>query len=252
MSVPGSAGHRPASLPFAPPPVLAPGRGGPLAFALRWSRRLALALAGLAATLLLAILVLRFVNPPMTPVMAAEHILGEGADHRWVPLERISPHLVRAVLLSEDARFCTHHGVDMVELRAAIRAAQRGNPRGASTITMQVIKNLFLWPQRSYVRKIIELPLALVLDLVWPKRRVLEVYLNIAEWGPGVYGIEAAAQRSFGKSAAMLTMEEAVRLAVALPNPAERDPAGPDEIVDRLSHRLAARMGEALPMRCLR
>ncbi len=128
-------------------------------------------------------------------------------DRRWVPLAQISPRLVGAVLMSEDARFCIHGGVDWDALREVIADAEDGEPsRGASTLTMQTAKNLFLWPSRSYIRKGLEIPLALWLDLVWPKQRIVEVYLNIAEWGPGVFGAEAAAQANFGKPASDLTL----------------------------------------------
>jgi monofunctional biosynthetic peptidoglycan transglycosylase len=174
--------------------------------------------------------------------MLSERWGGASLDHRWVALESMSPRLVRAVVGSEDARFCAHHGIDFRQLKSAIEATRNGNPRGASTITMQVVKNLFLWPSRSYVRKAIELPLALMLELVWPKRRILEVYLNIAEWGPGIYGAEAAAQNAFGKPASRLTDAESVRLAVSLPNPIERDAGDPDATVERLAARLERRL----------
>jgi monofunctional biosynthetic peptidoglycan transglycosylase len=154
-----------------------------------------------------------------------------------VPIERISSHLIKAVILSEDGGFCRHRGVDLAALGEAIE-----NDRGGSTITMQVVKNLFLWPSRSYVRKAIEICLAYLVDLIWPKRRILEVYLNIAEWGDGVFGAEAAARQHFRKSATRLTPGEAALLAVALPNPMERTPGSPGPGMSRLAQRLLVRM----------
>lgn len=157
----------------------------------RWSGRIAkLLLVALVAVVGLMLLY-RFVDPPTTPTLAWRAVKGEPIDQRWVPIEQISPRLVQAVIASEDARFCEHWGIDFAQLRAAIEETRDGNPRGASTITMQVTKNVFLWLERSYLRKAIELPLALILDLVMPKRRIMEIYLNIAEWAPGVYGAEA-------------------------------------------------------------
>lgn len=228
------------------------GRGGWWRLIRLWALRLAVVCVGLLGLVLGLMVLYRFVAPPTTPTLAVSQLLGGSVDRRWVTYERISPHLVRAVLASEDARFCIHYGVDFGELRAAIQDARQGHPRGASTITMQVVKNVFLWPSRSYVRKAIELPLALVLDALWPKRRIMEVYLNIAEWGEGLYGAEAAAQRYFGKSAAALTEAEAARLAVSLPSPAERDAGEPDETVERLAERLLARMRGRIPLGCLR
>jgi monofunctional biosynthetic peptidoglycan transglycosylase len=160
--------------------------------------------------------------------------------------------LVRAVIASEDARFCLHRGIDFGELKAAIEDARQGNPRGASTITMQVVKNVFLWPSRSYVRKALELPLALLLDFAWPKRRIMEVYLNIAEWGPGIYGAEAAARHYFGKPARLIDQGEAARMAVTLPNPVERDAGEPSAGVERLAGRIETRMRRAVAVGCVR
>jgi monofunctional biosynthetic peptidoglycan transglycosylase len=156
------------------------------------------------------------------------------------------------VIASEDAHFCVHHGIDFGELKAAIKEARSGAaPRGASTITMQLVKNVFLWPGRSYVRKALELPLALGLEVVWPKRRILEVYLNIAEWGPGTYGIEAAAGQAFGKRASELTASEAARLAVVLPNPVERDPSDLEPRTERVAEIIEARTRRSINTGCL-
>ena len=120
-----------------------------------------------------------------------------------MPIDRISPYLQRAVITSEDGRFCRHHGVDWDEIEEAIERARDGVPRGGSTISMQVVKNLFLWPSKSYVRKAMEIPLTYAIETAWSKRRILEIYLNMAEWGPGVFGAEAAARYHFGKPAAL-------------------------------------------------
>lgn len=173
------------------------------------------------------IAVYRFVNPPVSTLMAMQWMSGTTIKREWVPIERISPNLMRAVIVSEDGRFCSHWGIDFGEVLAAIKRMSNGVPRGASTITMQVAKNLFLWPAKSYVRKVIEVPLTYAIELMWPKRRILEVYLNIAEWGPGIFGAEAAARTYFKRPASRLNTSQAARLAVALPNPVARNAARP-------------------------
>jgi monofunctional biosynthetic peptidoglycan transglycosylase len=184
---------------------------------------------GLALLVVLAGLILLWrAAPPVSTLMLARWATFRGAERIYVPLARISPRLLVAVVTSEDALFCRHHGVDWGALNEVINEADEDGPsRGASTITMQTAKNLFLWPQRSAIRKGLEIPLALALDRAWGKRRVLEVYLNIAEWGDGVFGAEAASRRYFHKSAADLTQREASLLATALPNPILRDPSRP-------------------------
>jgi monofunctional biosynthetic peptidoglycan transglycosylase len=203
---------------------------------------LALAI-GLAAL----ILVYRFVAPVST-LMLARWVQGESVERRYVPLERISPDLRTAVIVSEDARFCRHAGVDWGALREVIDAAEEDGPsRGASTITMQSAKNLFLWPSKSFIRKGIEIPVAILIELEWPKRRILEVYLNIAEWGDGVFGVEAAAQRYFHKSAERLDAREAALLATALPNPRRRNAGRPSRVHAALAQRIMARARMAAP-----
>ena len=143
-------------------------------------------------------------------------------------LDDVAPAAVAAVIASEDATFCMNGGVDWGALHEVLAGAGEAGPsRGASTLTMQTVKNLFLWPGRSVLRKGLEIPMALVLGKLWPKRRVIEVYLNIAEWGDGTFGIEAAARRYFHKSASALDPREAALIATALPNPLKRDPARP-------------------------
>jgi monofunctional biosynthetic peptidoglycan transglycosylase len=175
--------------------------------------------------------------------MVAKALKGQAVDHPWVPIEDISPNLPLAVIASEDGQFCTHWGVDWGAVREAINEARRrGKFRGASTITMQTAKNLYLWPGRSYVRKALEVPLAYLLTLLWPKERVMETYLNIAQWGPGTFGAEAASRRYFGKSAKDLTRREAVLLAVSLPAPSLRNPAKPSRRMQFLARNLERRM----------
>ncbi|WP_406855041.1 monofunctional biosynthetic peptidoglycan transglycosylase [Alsobacter sp. KACC 23698] len=216
----------------------------------RWILALTLALAGV----LVAVTLLDAVVPPVSTLMLGRWATLKPVDRRWVPIEAISPRLVHAVILSEDARFCSHDGVDWDALRTVLGDADEDGPsRGASTITMQTAKNLFLWPSRSYVRKGLELPLALWLDLVWSKRRVMEVYLNIAEWGPGVFGAEAASQVYFGKSAADLSVREATLLTKSLPNPLKRNPAKPSRGLQRLAAKLSGQLGDAEPwVQCVR
>ncbi len=216
----------------------------------RWAVRVVLAVTLLVLGVLGVAVSYRFIPPPVSALMLLRAAGGAGADYRWVPMARISPNLARAVITSEDARFCLHHGVDWDVLRGIVDKAvdsESAPSRGGSTIDMQTVKNLFLWPQRSYVRKALEIPLALWIDLVWPKRRIIEVYLNIAEWGPGIYGAEAAARHYFHKPAAKLSRYEAAVLAAVLPNPLERSVARPDaqvrRIARRIEHRVASTIG---------
>ena len=184
----------------------------------------------------------RFIDPPFSALMVQQRIYGQEIDNEWVNIDYMSPSVVRAVLLSEDGRFCDHFGVDYEAIQQAIERAKNGTPRGASTISMQVVKNLFLWPSKSYVRKAIELPLTYFMELVWSKRRIMEIYLNIAEWGPGVFGIESASHYHFGKSSSQLTEREAARLAVVLPNPFKRVASNPGPGTQRLANAVIVRM----------
>ena len=179
----------------------------------------------LVALALVAVLIAlgRFL-PPVSTLMLARWASGQSVERDWTPLGQISPHLAAAVIASEDAAFCRHRGVDWRALGQVLER-EGGPSRGASTIPMQVAKNLFLWPSRSYVRKGLEIPLAMALDFAWPKARTLEVYLNIAEWGDGVFGAQAAARLYFKTDAAALSPRQAALLVAALPNPLARDPA---------------------------
>lgn len=168
---------------------------------------------------------------------------GHGWSRDWVPLDRISPHLVRAVLASEDQRFCAHWGFDTAELRRAVEDWRDGGRlRGASTITQQTAKNLFLWPRSDVLRKTLEVYPTLLIEALWPKRRIVEVYLNIVEFGPGLYGAEAASGALFGRSAAALTPVQASLLAAVLPNPLGRDAARPDGFLAARAARIRGSM----------
>jgi monofunctional biosynthetic peptidoglycan transglycosylase len=206
------------------------------------ARYAAYAAGGYLALVLVLIVLFRFVNPPGSMLMLTQ-LLGGTIPHRtWVPIDSISPALVRAVVVSEDDRFCAHHGIDTDAMIQAIRQSGEGVPRGASTISMQVIKNLFLWSAKSYVRKVIEIPLTLFMELIWPKTRVLEVYLNIAEWGPGVFGAEAAARYHFSKHASQLGSAEAALLAAVLPNPIDRVAGSPGPQTNRKARVVQSRV----------
>jgi monofunctional biosynthetic peptidoglycan transglycosylase len=195
------------------------------------------------------LVVFRFVPVPLTPLMVIRLAEGEGLQKDWVPLEQISPALRQAVVASEDNRFCEHSGFDwsaLSEVLGDLRAGER--PRGASTITMQTAKNLFLWPDRSLLRKGFEAWLTPQIELIWNKQRILEVYLNIAEMGPGIYGAQAAAQRHFGKAAADLTSNEAARLAAVLPNPRAWSPAAQSDYMVRRARTIGRRIDQLGPM----
>ncbi|MBW7055083.1 monofunctional biosynthetic peptidoglycan transglycosylase [Paracoccus bogoriensis] len=198
------------------PDDTAPRRGGWMAAgwrALRWlASRLALVLLGLVA-------IFAFVNPPVTWTMLAERRDHPLAERRWVPLDQIAPVMQRSVVAAEDANFCLHWGFDMSEIRKVVAS---GSNRGASTITQQTAKNVFLWQQRSWVRKALETGLTPIIEALWSKRRILEVYLNVAEFGPGVFGIHAAAAHHFGTTPDRLTAAQAARLAAILPAPKTR------------------------------
>ncbi|RAK67544.1 monofunctional biosynthetic peptidoglycan transglycosylase [Phenylobacterium kunshanense] len=178
--------------------------------------------------------VYRFVPPPITFLMVQRLFEGQGLDRRWVPLEKISPTLVRAVIAAEDARFCQHHGFDIEAIEKAMEANARGKKlRGGSTISQQTAKNVFLWPQRDWVRKGLEAWFTVLIEVGWGKERIMEVYLNSIEWGPGVYGAEAAAQRNFKVPASKLTAAQSARLAAILPKPLGWKAAKPGPYVKR-------------------
>jgi monofunctional biosynthetic peptidoglycan transglycosylase len=178
----------------------------------------------------------RFVPPPMTWLMVQRMIEGRGFDRDWVPIDRMSPTLVRAVIAGEDANFCQHHGFDFNAIKKALAHNEEGGRvRGGSTISQQTAKNVFLWPQRNWVRKGLETYFTVLIEAGWGKRRIMEVYLNSIEWGPGLYGAEAAAQRNFRTSAAKLSPAQAARLAAIVPKPLSWQAAKPGPYVTRRS-----------------
>jgi monofunctional glycosyltransferase len=209
----------------------------------RWIKRLlkwAVAIV-LLPYILILIYAVDFVRPIST-LMLWDLVTLKGYDRRWVEFEDISPLLVQSVMMSEDGQFCSHFGVDLRQLQGVVEDALEGEAtRGASTIPMQTAKNLFLWNGRSFVRKGLELPLALGADAVWSKKRLMEIYLNIAEWGPGIYGVEAAAQRHFRTSASKLSRKQAALLAVSLPNPITRVASKPSRGMNRLANLIQRR-----------
>jgi len=211
----------------------------------RWLRWGLYVLGFIVAWPIVMTLVYAVVPPPVSNIMLLRALSGNGIDKQWVSLDQMSPWLARAVISSEDARFCQHNGVDWIELQGVIDDAMDNDEaptRGASTIPMQTAKNLFLWDGRLAIRKLIEIPLAMWIDLIWSKRRIMEVYLNIVEWAPGVYGAEAAAQHHFHKSAKNLTKKEAALLASVLPNPIRRNAGKPSKGVRGVANRILIRM----------
>jgi len=176
-----------------------------------------------------------FVHPVST-LMLMRWITAKPVDRQWVDLDDVAGMLRYSVIMSEDGQFCAHRGVDWNEFMSVVDDALSGEPtRGASTLTMQTVKNLFLWNSRSYFRKFLEIPLAIYIDALWTKNRILEVYLNIAEWGDGIFGIEAAAQHYFNVPAARLSARQSALLAAALPNPLVRNSAKPGRQHSRLA-----------------
>lgn len=210
----------------------------------RGKGRFRLLLVGLFVISIAPVAIYRFVPPPLTPLMVIRHFgEGEPIHQTWVPLERISPALVRAVIASEDERFCQHHGFDWAQITDAWRSFRAGRrARGASTISMQTAKNLFLWPGRSLLRKGVEAYFTAFIELLWPKRRIIEVYLNVIEWGHGIYGAETAARAYFGKPAAALSPSEAAVLAAVLPNPRRFSAARPSAYVEERAETIRSRM----------
>lgn len=174
---------------------------------------------------------------PVSTLMIGRFLTGEPVTRKWMDIDAIAPSLPRSVVAAEDAKFCFHHGIDWDSVQDILEDAQEGEvSRGGSTITQQVAKNLFLWPGRSVIRKVLEFPLALWIDLVLPKKRILELYLNVAELGPsGQFGAEAGANYAFGRSASALSAQEAALLASILPNPVTRSARSPGPGVRRLA-----------------
>jgi monofunctional biosynthetic peptidoglycan transglycosylase len=231
------AKSRPAK-PAKPAKRAGPARRG-------WLARLAtiLLLVGVGLPLALT-LIYRVAPPPITPLMVIRAAQGRGLDHRWKPLYEMSPNLVRSVVAAEDARFCEHHGFDFDAMRKAYINNQNGKKlRGGSTISQQTAKNVFLWDGRSYLRKGLEAYFTVLIEGVWGKHRIMEVYLNSVEWGPGIYGAEAASQRIFHTSARNLSGAQAARLAAILPSPLKWQASRPGPYVARRSRRIGAASG---------
>jgi monofunctional biosynthetic peptidoglycan transglycosylase len=210
-------------------------------------------LARLALILFLLLLIVpplwvaiyRFVPPPLTILMVERSAQGRGLDHRWRPLDRIAPAMTRAVVASEDSGFCSHHGFDMRAIDAAMRHNEEkpGKIRGGSTVSQQTAKNVFLWPQRSWVRKGAEAWFTVLIEAMWGKRRIMEVYLNTVEMGPGIYGVEAAAQRYFHEPASRLSPAQADRIVAILPSPLKWSAAHPGAYVRKRTGKIGARSG---------
>jgi monofunctional glycosyltransferase len=214
------------------------------------TRKLFKVLALVALVPVVLTLIYAVVPPPFSNVMLLRSLAGNGLNKDWVSLDEISPHLARAVITSEDARFCSHSGVDWTEMNHVFEDVfddDEGAVRGASTISMQAAKNLFLWDGRSILRKGLEVPIAMWMDLIWSKRRMIEIYLNIVEWAPGVYGAEAAAQHHFKKSAKKLNRREAALLAAVLPNPIKRKAGKPSQRVLATASRIQGRVADTEP-----
>jgi monofunctional biosynthetic peptidoglycan transglycosylase len=208
------------------------------------------------AVSLLWVLIYRFVPVPFTATMAGDLFAGRGVIKDWTSLDRIDPDMARAAIAGEDSRFCLHDGFDFRAIAGAAASNMKGRRiRGGSTISQQTAKNAFLWQGGGYVRKAFEAWFTVLIELIWGKRRIMEVYLNVAETGIGTYGVEAGARRYFGHSAARLSPTEAGRIAAVLPLPKRREAVSPDGFTRRHGNRLARQVGvvrrEGLD-RCLR
>jgi monofunctional biosynthetic peptidoglycan transglycosylase len=218
---------------------------------LRLLKWIALAILMCVVLSVVAVVILRWVDPPTSAFMlqARLNALSEGdrtyrTDYEWMSLENISPHAAIAVVASEDQQFPFHAGFDLNSIRESVRASEKGKKklRGASTISQQVAKNLFLWNGYSFVRKGLEAWLTVLMELTWPKERILEMYLNIAQFGKGIYGVEAASSRFFHKPAARLTSGEAATLAAVLPNPIKMHAERPSAYVTERRDQILGQM----------
>ena len=214
----------------------------------RWGRRLTIwagkALLTFVGGSLLLVLIFRFVPPPFTLTMAGDLASGHGISKSWVPLNRIDPDMARAAIAAEDSSFCTHSGFDYDAIAAAMYRNAKGGKvlRGGSTISQQTAKNVFLWQGGGFFRKGLEAWFTVLIELIWPKKRIMEVYLNVAETGIGTYGVEAGSQRYFGHSAAKMTRAEAARIAAVLPLPKKWAGVAPKGFTRRYGNSIAARV----------
>lgn len=204
-----------------------------------------LVLIGLLLTTLAVPLALRWAPPPTSAFMLRSNVHRSSTDYRWVSWAQMSRHLPIAVVAAEDQKFPTHWGFDLNAIGKALdENKRRHRPRGASTISQQVAKNLFLWPGRSYIRKGVEAYFTVIIELMWPKRRILEVYLNIAQFGPGIFGVEAASRAYFAKPARRLRESEAALLAAVLPNPIKLHAAAPSDYVRQRAQHIEDQMDQ--------
>ena len=221
----------------APKPPRTPRRKG------GWVRRLVVFCLIIFVALPVGLtLIYRFVPPPVTILMLERLVEGRGLTKSWRPMRAIAPSLPYAVIAAEDAGFCSHHGFDFNAMQKAAQSNEKGGKvRGGSTISQQTAKNVFLWPDRSYIRKGLEAYFTGLIEAGWGKRRILEVYLNVVEWGPGLYGAEAASQRYFKTSAAKLTPAQSARLAAILPSPLKWKAVQPGPYVARRTRKIGAR-----------
>lgn len=215
--------------------------------ALKWSAKVA---AIFIAASFLWVLVLKFVNPPYTLLMLQRGLEQKRIDQewsiqkQWVPYEQLSDHLKRAAIAGEDANFMSHNGFDTQAIKEAFQKNKSGGSlRGGSTISQQTSKNIFLWPQRSWVRKGFEAYFTVLIELVWGKKRILEVYLNCIEMGDGIFGAESAAQHYFGKSAEKLNRRESALIIAVLPNPRRWSPLKPTNFIERKTSTIIRYMG---------
>ncbi|WP_158965072.1 monofunctional biosynthetic peptidoglycan transglycosylase [Chachezhania sediminis] len=205
----------------------------PVRWLLRWTRRAVVFCLVMIATL---ILIYSKVNPPTTLTMLEERRQRGSVQHFWVSMDDIAPVMARSVVAAEDANFCRHWGFDVKAIKMAMAD---GAVRGASTLSQQVTKNVFLWQGRSWIRKVLEAGLTPLVELVWSKRRIVEVYLNVAEMGPGIFGVGAAAKAYFNTTPDRLTARQAAQLAAVLPDPKRRDPANPTQWLKKRAARIA-------------
>jgi len=215
----------------------------------RLGRVILFAITGFVIGSVLLVALYREVPPPVTPLMLIRLVEGHGIAKSWRPLDEISPNLAHAAMAGEDGQFCEHHGFDWKAIEAAWHRYEEGTRRlhGASTISMQTAKNVFLWPGRDWIRKGLEAYFTVLIELAWGKKRIIEVYLNVVEWGPGIYGAEAAAQFYFHKSASALSPDEAARLAAILPDPLKWSASRPDRYVAERTAFIRAQMPD-LPL----
>jgi monofunctional biosynthetic peptidoglycan transglycosylase len=209
-----------------------------------WLRRIVVAVLAIVVVAPVGLVLLfRFVPPPTTPLIFGTRLAGEPVHQRWVPLDKISANFVKAVIASEDQKFCSHHGFDLEAIDKALDSNARGGRlRGASTISQQTAKNLFLPPNRTWTRKGIEAYFTVLLEAFWPKSRIIEAYLNVIELGKGNFGAEAAAEAYFHSSAAKLTRAEAARLAAVLPDPKQYSVLAPGPYVARRTGEIMGQM----------